>query len=101
MTLTELQALIRANNCPSLEVHGVDASIYLVFVRDREHLRPLTERGANLSFRSRYAALKAMADVGISQVDFVHRSAYGEMIGVENSHGDTELRQTVDLQSFS
>ncbi len=82
-----------------LEVHAVDPMIYLVFHCVGKDLQPVTdERGATLRFRSRYAALTALRDAGVLEVDFVHKSAYGEMVGIDDNTGSNELRERVRLQ---
>ena len=100
MTLQEIETLMRSGGDVQLEVHGVDAAIYLVFQRFGERLTPVSDAGKRLRYTSRYAALKAMADAGVPAVDFVHRSAYGEMIGAETPHDANEMRQTVDLRRY-
>ena len=100
MTLKEIETLMRSGGSVQLEVHAVDAAIYLVFQRFGERLTPVSNGNSRLRYTSRYAALKAMADAGVPEVDFVHKSAYGEMIGLETPHDATEMRQTVDLRTF-
>ena len=100
MTLQEIESLMRSGGDVQLEIHAVDAAIYLVFQRFGERLTPVSNAGTQLSYSSRYAALKALAEAGVPAVDFVHRSAYGEMIGMETPHDATEMRQTVDLKSY-
>lgn len=97
MTLREIGNLCRAGGHISLEVHAVDPSIYQVFQEFGGRLLPVTDRNGNVRFPSRYAAMKALADLGLDQVAFVHRSAYGEMIGSESPQEQTELRQQVSI----
>ena len=98
-TLNELTRLAAAGAALPVEVHAVDPMIYVLFLRRGEHLDPMQDgRGTSLQYRSRHAALKALREAGLAEVDFVHRSAYGEMIGVEGTSSDTELRQTIRLQ---
>ena len=83
-----------------LEVHAVDPMIYLVFHCIGRDLQPVVdERGEKLQFRSRYAALTALRDAGVFEVEFVHKSAYGEMVGIEDNSGSNELRERVRLQT--
>jgi len=97
MTLEELKSLLREDGHATVEVHAVDARIYQLFQRFGERLIPLTDRGGSARFTSRYAACKALADLGLDQVDFVHRSAYCEMIGTESSNDHTEFRQRIGI----
>ena len=97
MTLKEIANLISAGGHISLEVHAVDPAIYQVFQRFSGRLVPVMDKDQSLRFPSRFSALKALADLGLDEVDFVHRSAYGEMIGMETPHDQTELRQRVQI----
>ncbi len=81
-----------------LEVHAVDPMIYLVFASSGDKLLPVTgKRGKRLSFPSRFAALHALREAGVASVTFVHRSAYGEMIGLADQGETNELRQVISL----
>ncbi|MCR9259945.1 MAG: DUF6482 family protein [Pseudomonadaceae bacterium] len=81
-----------------LEVHAVDPMIYLVFAALGDKLLPVTgKRGKRLSFPSRFAALHALREAGIASVTFVHRSAYGEMVGLADQGETNELRQVIAL----
>ena len=83
----------------SLEVHAVDPMIYLVFAAEGASLVPVTgKRGKRLSFTSRFAALHALREAGVASVTFVHRSAYGEMVGLADQGETNELRQVISLQ---
>ena len=81
-----------------IEVHAVDPMIYVVFRRMGEQLEPVVdEKGTTLAFRSRYAALTALREAGVDELDFVHRSAYGEMVGIDDQSGSNEFRERVKL----
>ncbi len=97
MTFAEIRSLAKAGIEISIEVHSVDPSIYQVFQRFGDHLVPVTQRGRSALFTSRTAALSALADLGLDEVHFVHKSAYGEMIGAETAFDRTELRQRVGI----
>ena len=82
----------------NLEVHAVDPMIYMVFEAREQRLIPLVNKqGQSVSFPSRFAALSALKDAGVQTVSFVHRSAYGDMVGLDGSAADTELRQQLKL----
>jgi hypothetical protein len=97
VTLKEIRNLVGAGGHISIEVHAVDLAIYQVFQRFSGRLTPVTDKNKSVRFPSRYAALKALAELGLDEVEFVHRSAYGEMIGTESPFGETELRQRVRI----
>ena len=97
MTLQEIRKLTSAGGHISIEVHAVDLAIYQVFQRFSGRLTPVTDKGRNVRLPSRFSALKTLAELGLDEVEFVHRSAYGEMIGMETPFGETELRQTVRI----
>ena len=98
MTPEQIKSLIRAGDHIDLEVHAVDVAIYQVFAHSDEQLTPvLNSSGQSLTFPSRYAALQALAELGVDSVEFVHRSAYGEMIGMETSEDQSEMRQPVRI----
>ena len=83
MLLTELKQLIRADEPLQIEIHSIDPNIYLIFCCAGENRAPIkAPNGDNLIFRSRRKAFDALRDVNIQRVDFVHRSAFDEMVGV-------------------
>ncbi len=95
MTLDELAVL-----APDIavELHGVDLSFYMLFVVQGDSLLPVVDKqGKSVRFTSQYAARTALREAGFSRFEFVHRSAYGEMVGLDTSHGNTEMRLTVSL----
>lgn len=97
MTLKELKLLLQSGGHAAIELHAVDARIYQVFQRFGSRLDPLREGRQTVCYPSRYAACKALADIGLDHVAFVHRSAYGEMIGMETPFDATELRQHIGI----
>ena len=98
MTLEDIETLITTGTTPALEVHSVDPAMYLIFRRDGERLLPLQDsRGQALKYPSRYAALKKLADCGVDEVTFLHRSAYGEMIGLAGEAQPNELSERLNL----
>ena len=99
MTLKQLNALVASGASPQVEVHAIDPMVYLVFRVTGERREPVdSPGGAGRPFRSRYAATQALAEAGIERITFIHRSAYGEMIGMEGSSEHSELRETVVLR---
>jgi hypothetical protein len=98
MTLEDLQKLFAAGGAPELEIHGLDPMLYVVYVVVAGKPVVLVDaKGATLRFRGRYAAQRALADCGAQRATFVHRSAYGEMVGLDDGGADTELRETLLL----
>ena len=98
MLFTELKDLISRNTAPDLEVHGVDPSIYLIFSCKADTRAPIKDsRGNNLTFRSRSKAFDALREIGVKRADFVHKSAFDEMVGVGEGT-PTEHRETVKRQ---
>ena len=95
MTLDDIR---KQPGARKLEVHAVDPMIYMVFAAAEQRLTPLVNKnGKSVSFPSRFAALSALKDAGVQTVSFVHRSAYGDMVGLDDVAGDTELRQQLKL----
>jgi hypothetical protein len=98
MVLNELKDLVAQNTAPTLEVHGVDPSIYLIYRCTANTRAPIKDgRGNNLTFRSRSKAFDALRDIGVKRADFIHKSAFDEMVGVGDGT-PTEHRETVNLQ---
>jgi hypothetical protein len=98
MTLRELARQRDTDGDPQVEVHGIGPMLYLLYVVEGNHRRPVQdERGRTLRFPSRAAAQQALEHCGILRATFVHSSPYGEMIGVTGSGSDTELRETMIL----
>ena len=54
-------------------------------------------RGINLVFRSRSKAFDTLREMGVKSADFVHKSAFDEMVGVGDGT-PTEHGETVTLQ---
>ena len=97
MNLSELKNHISQGDHPELEVHGIDPSIYLIFSLANGKLQPVVDhRGNTLKYRSRSSAFDALKDVGVQRADFVHKSAFDEMVGVGNGI-HTEHREPVTL----
>ena len=96
MNLSELENALSRGDSPEIEIHAIE-HMYITYLRAGEELIPLVNhKQQTLKYKSRYQALSALAETGLDAVDFVHRSAYGEMIGSAEA-GETELRQTIDL----
>lgn len=98
MTLEELSTLLTSGAHVNLEVHALDPMLYVAYLREGEKRTPLREAGGDvLHFRSRYAAQRALRDAGAAAATFIHRSAYGEMIGMDTAGQETELREIMVL----
>jgi hypothetical protein len=97
MTLTELGALIEAGVEPVLEIHGLDPMLYVVYRIVDGRPQALCDARGTMQFRSRYAAQRALAECGATTATFIHRSAYGEMVGLDTEDSANELRETVFL----
>ena len=98
MDLDALSSLVGNGFEPQVEVHAIDPSIYLIYCRISEQLKPLLKADGNfLKYPSRGAAIQQLRKAGLRRVDFVHRSAYEEMIGFEHSAQPTEHRETLNL----
>ena len=97
MQLNEIKALVTRDTNLDMEVHGIDPSIYLIFYcRDGERTPVKDRDGKNLTFRSRTRAFNALRDAGVQRADFVHRSAFDEMVGVGDGT-PTEHREQINL----
>lgn len=102
MDLEALSALLSNGFEPQVEVHAVDPSIYLIYCRIGKQLEPLqTADGNFLKYPSRSAATQQLRKAGLRRADFVHRSAYEEMIGSEQNTEPTEHRETLVLAPTS
>ncbi|MGE0623911.1 MAG: DUF6482 family protein [Pseudomonadales bacterium] len=98
MTLDDIRKSVRSGAPVALEVHALSASVYQLFRRIGNRVDPIMgSLGGSVVFRSRYAALQTLADLGVERVDCVHRSAYDEMIGAEGVAADNELRESVPI----
>ncbi|XOV83987.1 MAG: DUF6482 family protein [bacterium] len=81
-----------------LEIHAVDPMIYLVFATCADLLIPVVDQqGERMRFPSRGATLQRLREAGVSEVTFVHRSAYGEMVGLAEDGQMNEMRQIIRL----
>ncbi|HAR31168.1 MAG TPA: hypothetical protein DCR65_06555 [Gammaproteobacteria bacterium] len=99
MTLDELTAQLARGAAPALEIHGLDPVLYTAFAVLGGVPQALCDRrGKPLNYRSRYAAQRALAATGAREATFIHRSAYGEMVGLDDVGNETELRERVILR---
>lgn len=97
MQLNKLKQLMGNQKSLAIEVHSIDPSIYLIYCcQDGERAPLKAANGDNLIFRSRTKAFDALREIGIKQADFVHKSAFDEMVGVGDGT-PTEHRETVIL----
>ena len=102
MDLQALSQMLSSGFQPQVEVHAVDPSIYLIYCKIGEQLKPLLRRdGSILKYRSRSAATRDLREAGLKTVEFVHRSAFEEMIGVAESAQPTEHRERIKLTTTS
>jgi len=98
MRFDQIRRALRNGEPVSLEVHALSASVYQLFLRTGDAILPMKRAdGRAVVYKSRYAALQVLADLGLDRVDCVHRSAYGEMIGMAGSLAETELRESVPI----
>jgi hypothetical protein len=97
MTLAEITTLISSGGHVEVEVHAVDPMIYVAYLVSGKRRQPVTGRGRQ--FPSRYAAMRALAKTGLAEAVFVHRSPYGEMIGLDGNADESEMRERVSLQA--
>ena len=99
MVIQELKELVASNRAPRLEVHGIDPSIYLIFGCLGGKRQPIKDKnGENLTYRSRSKAFDALRDIGVARAEFVHKSAFDEMVGVGDGT-PTEHREFVTLMA--
>jgi hypothetical protein len=98
MTLDELSTLLTAGAHVDLEVHALDPMLYVAYRLEGGNRTPLRAAdGTVLQFRSRYAAQRSLREAGAAVATFIHRSAYGEMIGLDTAGQESELRETMVL----
>lgn len=97
MTLRELKDEISQGSQPDVEVHGIDPSLYLIFsLVNGQRVPLLDQHGSTLKFPGRSRAFDTLRELGVLRADFVHKSAFDEMIGFGNGLS-TEYRQSVNL----
>ena len=102
MDLQAISQMLSRGLQPHVEVHAVDPSIYLIYCKIGEQLKPLLRRdGSILKYRSRSAATRDLREAGLKNVEFVHRSAFEEMIGVAENAQPTEHRERIKLTTTS
>ena len=102
MDLQAISQMLSRGLQPSVEVHAVDPSIYLIYCKIGEQLKPLLRRdGSILKYCSRSAATRDLREAGLKNVEFVHRSAFEEMIGVAENAQPTEHRERIKLTTTS
>lgn len=98
VTAKALSRELRAGLDARFEVHSSDPMVYVAFCCQGDHRRAICGSGRfKRQFPSRYAAYKALYEIGVQELTFVHRSAYGEMIGLEGQGSSNEYRETIRL----
>jgi|TARA_B110000971_G_C19998054_1_gene495328 hypothetical protein len=98
MNLEKIKSLVEKGQAPAIEVHSIDPNIYLIYYKDGEDIRPVLDKhDKTLRCKSRTSAFLLLGETGISTTDFVHQTAYDEMIGFAHSGQKTELRETIEL----
>lgn len=98
MKLSELKASILRGQPVAIELHSVELALYVPYRKQGDTLLPLLdEAGHVVKYRSRYAGLKALQTLGLQTAEVVHVSPYDEMIGLDSTPGQSEMRETVDL----
>ncbi len=101
MLLKEIKQSLGREKPLAFEVHSIDPCIYLIFCCHDDERTPLkAANGDNLIFRSRNRAFDALREIGVKQADFVHKSAFDEMVGVGDG-SSTEHRETIVLQDVT
>lgn len=101
ITFKTLARQIRGGLVASFELHSSDPMVYVAYCCFEGRRLSITDAGRFGSrFPSRYAAYAALREVGVDEVTFIHRSAYGEMIGLEGCGQSNEYREVVDLRAF-
>ena len=100
MTLAELSQDIALGRMPRIEVRSFEPSLYLIFHVDGEARVPLCDpSGRPLRYTSRLKAFEPLIDAGLKQVEFVHESAYCEMIGTDQgTPADSRFSQIMQLR---
>ena len=98
VNLDKIKFLVERGQAPAIEVHSIDPNIYLIFYKDGKDISPgLDKSSKTLKCKSRTAAFLLLRETGLSKTDFVHQTAYEEMIGFAHSGQKTELRETITL----
>jgi hypothetical protein len=98
LNLSRLAGLSRRPGT-TVEVHALTPMMYAVFLNIDEQRIPVGDRQGTLRFPSRHAAQRALQLAGITEATFIHRSAYGEMIGVAGDAAATDFRETIRFPS--
>jgi hypothetical protein len=101
MNLKMLKKSLASGRDVAIELHAIEQIMYIPFIRNGDELRPLVDdRGESIRYPSRHRALVELAELGLTSLDFVHRSSYGEMVGAGEGPQTTELRETLDLRRY-
>ena len=99
MQLDTLQMKIEAGQQVAVELHAVEQMLYIPYEASDGFRFPLQDaKGQTIRYKSLVAATAALGAIGLEEIDFVHTSSYGEMIGSPGSSADTELRQRIKLK---
>ncbi len=98
MNLEKIKILVETGHPPAIEVHSIDPNIYLIFYKEEQSIRPVVDKNCKtLKCKSRTSAFLLLKETGLEETDFVHQTAYEEMIGFAQSGQKTELRETIKL----
>jgi len=78
-----------------------DSHWLVAVVQESSRIKLGEVRPKPLRFPSRHAACQALKATGLATVQFVHRTAYDEMIGLESSASRGEMRELIDLRDIN
>ncbi len=100
MQIKQLAPQLALDPTAIVELHAIDPIVYVLYLSNSLGRQPVRDKkGKTIIYRSQNAARKELIENGVTTFDFVHMTAYDEIVGMPEWGARQEQRRTVNLES--
>ena len=100
MQIKQLAPQLALDATAIVELHAIDPIVYVLYLSNSLGRQPVKDKkGKTIIYRSQNAARKDLIDNSVTTFDFVHMTAYDEIVGMPEWGARQEQRRTVKLES--
>ena len=83
MQIKQLVPQLALDATAIVELHAIDPIVYVLYLSNSLGRQPVKDKkGKTIIYRSQSAARKELLDNGVKTFDFVHKTAYDEIVGM-------------------
>ena len=83
MQIKQLAPQLALDATAIVELHAIDPIVYVLYLSNSLGRQPVRDKeGKTIIYRSQNAARKDLIDNGVTTFDFVHMTAYDEIVGM-------------------